>query len=182
MTLDRTATMRHDVAMQRILVGVDGSAESLKAVTWTADLARSLGAEVIVASVYGFYPVMAMPSDGVFMSEEWLDGWRTDLQRDLEGEWTKPLRDAGVPVVTRVEQGLASEVLLRLARENGVYLIVVGSRGFGAVREAILGSVSHVLALHAPCPVVVLPHHHGAAHAALPVPQTASSDPGPRHG
>jgi nucleotide-binding universal stress UspA family protein len=131
--------------------------------------------------VYGFYPVMAMPSTGVFMSEEWLDGWRTDLQRDLEGDWTKPLRDAGVPVVTRVEQGLASEVLLRLARENSVDLIVVGSRGFGAVREAILGSVSHILALHAPCPVVVLPHHHGTAHVALPVPQTATSDTRPHH-
>ena len=146
--------------MKHILVGIDGSIESLDAVSWAADLAKQLGADVIAASVFGFYPVVAIADNGVYMSEDGLNGWRKDLQRDLDGDWTKALRDAGVAVTTRVEEGQAAEVLLRLAAEYAVDLIVVGSRGHGMVKAMFLGSVSHILALRAPCPVVILPHPH----------------------
>ena len=154
------------VPVKRILVGVDGSPESLDAVKWTAELASSLGAEVIVVSVFGFYPypVITGPSEGFYMTQDTLDQWRKDLQRDMDGAWTKPLRDAGVKFTPQIKEGHASEVLLQLARKNDVDLIVVGSRGHGAVAEMFLGSVSHNLVLRAPCPVVVLPHRHADRH------------------
>ena len=146
--------------MKHILVGVDGSPESLEAVKWTADLAHGLDADVVVASVFGFYPAMVLPNGAYYLTDETIKSWRQDVQRDIDGDWTKPLRDAGVKVATVVEEGHPSEVLLRLAREHHVDLIVVGSRGHGAVAELFLGSVSHHLVLRAPCPVVVLPHRH----------------------
>ena len=146
--------------MKRILVGVDGSPESLEAVKWTADLAGAVGAEVIVASVYGMFPSMVMPGAGYYITDEALATWRKQLQEDLDGDWSKALREAGVRVVTKVEEGHAADVLLGLAEANQVDLIVVGSRGHGAVAEMLLGSVSHNLVLRAPCPVVVLPPHH----------------------
>jgi nucleotide-binding universal stress UspA family protein len=154
--------------MRRILVGVDGSDESLRAVAWAAELARSVdGAEVIAASVYGLEPAVAAYGAAYVTSDFW-EQWRADIKRKLEGEWTKPLREAEVPLTTYVEEGEAAEALLRLARERHVDLIVVGSRGRGHLRGMFLGSVSHALALRAPCPVVVLPHEqeHAAEQAA----------------
>jgi nucleotide-binding universal stress UspA family protein len=156
--------------MKRILVGVDGSPESLEAVKWTADLAASLGAEVIVASAFGFYPVATSPSVATYITQDTIDRWRKDLQHDMDGDWTKPLREAGIKFTTQVKEGHASEVLLQLAQTNNADLIAVGSRGHNAVAEMFLGSVSHNLVLRARCPVVVLPHrqadHHSVAKEA----------------
>jgi nucleotide-binding universal stress UspA family protein len=145
--------------MQHILVGVDGSPESLEAVAWTAELARRLGCEVIAATVLGFNPSAAIPSGVLPMDGDWVEAWRRDLRRDLDGAWTKSLRAAGVPATTLVEDGRPADVLDRLAREHAVDLIVVGNRGHGAVAGMLLGSVSHTLAINASCPVVVMPHH-----------------------
>lgn len=98
-----------------------------------------------------------------YLTADFWEQWRSEIQRALEGAWTKPLRDAGLKVETIIEQGEAEEVLLHLARDKEVDLIVVGSRGRGHLRGMFLGSVSHALALRAPCPVVIFPHLHSQA-------------------
>ncbi|MBV8301267.1 MAG: universal stress protein [Candidatus Dormibacteraeota bacterium] len=145
--------------MRRILVGVDGSAESLRAVAWVAELAKDLhGLEVVAAAAYNLEPSAAYGAMG--LSDDFWQRWRDELQRGLDGAWTAPLRTAGLTVTTHVEEGQPEDVLSRLARERSIDLIVVGSRGRGYLRGMFLGSVSHALALHAPCPVVILPHEH----------------------
>ena len=61
------------------------------------------------------------------------------------------------PVVCEVAVGSPSREILRTAEEQQAELIVVGSRGRGEVRSAVLGSVSASVAQNAPCPVVVAP-------------------------
>ena len=144
-----------------ILVGVDGSSESLAAVRLAARLARPLGAAVTLVSVLdtmaattgvaGYAPVL-----------DWLPEWRADAQRDLQGPWSEPLREAGVPFGTRIEEGRPDEVMVRMARELQPDFVVVGNRGLGHFRQLLLGSVGHALALHAHCPVIVVPHGVGA--------------------
>jgi nucleotide-binding universal stress UspA family protein len=56
-----------------------------------------------------------------------------------------------------VRDGNEPGALLTLAREEDAALIVVGSRGLGAVRSALLGSFSRSVLADAPCPVVVVP-------------------------
>jgi nucleotide-binding universal stress UspA family protein len=144
--------------VRRILVGVDGSAESLRAVAWVAELAGELpGVEVVAVSVYGLDPTVSAYGAAYLTTDFWRQ-WRSEVAADLEGEWTKPLRDAGVKPTTLVEEGQAADVLLGLASEQGIDLIVVGSRGRGHLRGMFLGSVSHTLALRAHCPVVIVPH------------------------
>lgn len=63
---------------------------------------------------------------------------------------------AGPAVELRVEAGDPGPVLVRLARDLGVDVVVVGTRGRGAVKRMLLGSVSTHVAKHAPCPVVVV--------------------------
>lgn len=57
----------------------------------------------------------------------------------------------------RVLIGDPAESVLTLAEEEQAQLIVVGSRGRGALKTALLGSVSSTLTTRAPCPVVVVP-------------------------
>ncbi|MBV8195773.1 MAG: universal stress protein [Candidatus Dormibacteraeota bacterium] len=142
-------------------MGVDGSAESLQAVAWVAALAKQVdGLEVIAAAAYGLEP-SAAAYGGMGLSGDFWQQWRDEIQRGLDGDWTKPLREADVQVTTDVEEGQPEEVLSRMATEREADLIVVGSRGRGHLRGMFLGSVSHALALHAPCPVVIIPHQHG---------------------
>ena len=149
--------------MTTMLVGIDGSEASLQAVAYAARLAATMPkCEVIAASAYGLQAA-AVTFGGPFVSLEFWDEWRDSIRKNLEGDWTRPLRDAGLSVRVHVEEGIATDVLLRLAREEHADLIVVGSRGLGHVRGMMLGSVSHQLALHAPCPVVVVPHHEEKA-------------------
>ena len=78
---------------------------------------------------------------------------RADAERTLE----RVAQDAKVGAAQRrVAMGAPVEVLRRIAGEEAAALIVVGSRGQGHLRAAVLGSVSAGLSRSAPCPVVVV--------------------------
>jgi nucleotide-binding universal stress UspA family protein len=80
---------------------------------------------------------------------------RDEARRRIE----RLLAQRGV-ATARVEVALDASVadgLRRIATDHHAELLIVGSRGRGTVRAALLGSTSHALAGDAPCPVVVLP-------------------------
>jgi nucleotide-binding universal stress UspA family protein len=147
--------------IKQIVVGVDGSEQSNNALTWTIDLARALGAEVIaVFAVYippfafaGYEPI----PPPVFDIE-----LREQLQRAFEEEWCAPLKASGLTYRTHFEEGRPSEVISDLADQLRADLIVVGRRGHGTVAELLLGSVSHELSHHATRPVVLISPPAGA--------------------
>ena len=135
---------------KRIVVGVDGSAPSTDALRWALGQARLSGA--VVEAVLAWH----VPAT---------DGWAPvfDLVEDLTKASERTLADTiaqvagdGGPVTVeqRVVGGEPAQVLLAAAK--GADLLVVGSRGHGAVIGALLGSVSQYCVHHAPCPVVVV--------------------------
>lgn len=80
-----------------------------------------------------------------------------DGQR-VEAKFRKLAEQAGVNYTIEIlADSSIAEAILRLASEHGANLIIVGSRGVGAVRRATLGSVSHHLVTHASVPVLVVP-------------------------
>jgi hypothetical protein len=66
------------------------------------------------------------------------------------------------------------DVLRQAAVDEGALFLVVGSRGQGHVRQALLGSVSGALGRDAPCPVVIVPP--GAAELSVPLPTPGRSE------
>ena len=64
--------------------------------------------------------------------------------------------DPGLPVEHRLEQGDAAEAILRLAREYGADLIVMGTHGRTGLRRLLMGSVAEQVMRAAPCPVLTI--------------------------
>jgi nucleotide-binding universal stress UspA family protein len=139
-----------------IVVGVDGSDGSRRALRWAAGEAAVRGDELALVHVWerpqayapmglGAYPVDPEPIQEAARSL--LDG--------LVGEARQLAGDA--PVQGLLVEGAPAEALLEAARTAD--LLVVGSRGLGGFRSLLLGSISQQVAHHAPCPVVIVPTH-----------------------
>jgi len=138
-----------------IIIGVDGSPTAARAVQWAADNAPLLNARVIVA--YAFEPPVPLLPTTVSALPAPFDGtWQHEVRTALETEWCAPLRDADVKYDARIVAGDPATALIDCAREEGATLIVVGRRGRNPLTELALGSVSHRLCRHAPCPVLVV--------------------------
>ena len=140
--------------MSTIVVGVDGSEESLRALRFAVEEARIRGAEVkAVAAWYippAVYGVGWVPPP--IQLDEYERGASTTLDTCLA---EAGVADSGISVTPLVREGQAADVLCAEAKDAA--LLVVGSRGRGGFRGLLLGSVSQQCAHDAPCPVVIMP-------------------------
>jgi nucleotide-binding universal stress UspA family protein len=137
--------------LQRILVGVDGSANSQQALGWAMLVARRFDAELVAIHAIG---LLAYLGDAPPVpSHAHLD----ELRRAFETEWCAPLADSGIQHRLLFVDGAPALVLLSVAQREQIDMIVVGSRGAGGFEALLLGSTSHQVAAHATCPVVIVP-------------------------
>jgi nucleotide-binding universal stress UspA family protein len=143
-----------------IVCGVDGSADSRAAVKVAARFADRLGSTLILVHVAELahvpyaaaYPFGGMPAP-MTTAEEAESGEEAGAKL-LQGVAV----DAGLAdAERRVAIGHPAERLADLADEEDADLIVVGSRGRGALKAAFLGSVSYNLVGVAGCPVLIVP-------------------------
>jgi nucleotide-binding universal stress UspA family protein len=158
---------------KKILVGLDGSAGSARALAWAIELARAVKAEIVAVHVVELLTPSALglglaPID---LPDDWVD----DLKSRFENEWTAPLKQSGVRYRTVFERGVPAPTLIAIAQEQHPDLIVTGSRGLGGFSELLLGSVSHQLVLHAQLPVVVIPTEHKKVGSAAQTPSEPAS-------
>ncbi len=137
-----------------ILVGADGSTESLAAVAWAADRALRTGARLHIICTYALASYSAAALDGGYavLDDEAL---RQGAQQVVDEAVTHARQRGDVRVSGSVEPGDPAAVLVEMSRE--VSLVVVGSRGGGGFADRLLGTVSSALPAHAKCPVVVVP-------------------------
>jgi nucleotide-binding universal stress UspA family protein len=137
-----------------ILVGVDGSEASLDAARVAASLDRALGRGLQVVHSYALRPIPGASA----VPEARQELAAVDDQR-AEELVAAAAAELGVPrdATRAVRNGTEPAALLELARELDATLLVVGSRGRGAVRAALLGSFSMSILADSPCPVVVVP-------------------------
>lgn len=151
--------------MQRIVVGVDGSAESCNALAWAAEEAKLRQAELEVVYAYEFTPAWQLYGyEGVSVSQMDAiaaeDEAAQERAQALAGELVNQLvRDLG-PVdgvqVTAVAITDRRAAAALVARSENADMLVVGSRGRGGFSGLLLGSVSQQCAAHAHCPVTII--------------------------
>ncbi len=154
-------TRRDDLArLGRIVVGVDGSEPSKRALAWAARQAKLTGVplEVLITwelpATYGW---AAPLPEGI------------DLESDCRSVVAETVGDVvgreaqEIDLTVTVVEGHPAPVLLKESETAG--LIVVGCRGHGSFAGMLLGSVGQHLAAHSHCPVVIVRDGKPAAHS-----------------
>lgn len=144
------AVTRGTVLAERgpVIAGYDGSEDSLRAARHAAALAAGLQRSLVLLHV-------ANGDERVDITPELADELAGAALRELREDPARPPLDLQVTVA--VEEGDPVEVLAQVARERSAALIVTGTRGRGALRSALLGSVSAGLVHAAGRPVAVIP-------------------------
>jgi nucleotide-binding universal stress UspA family protein len=141
----------HDRAVETIVVGVDGSAESLGALRWAAAEAVLHGARVVALTARE----PGGGGDAAAAEHGGAEGASVDARSALVGHISSALGPApAAEVEPRVVEGRPAAALLDAATTAD--LLVVGARGLGGFRGLLLGSVSQTCLHHAPVPLVIV--------------------------
>jgi nucleotide-binding universal stress UspA family protein len=141
----------------KLMIGVDDSPHSLAAADYVRERTWPAGSEAIVVSVVR--PAVAIYTEVYVPATHEFEGVMEDRLRhheELVARTAKALRDSGLAATTRVVQGDPREVLVDLARQEGVQLLVVGSHGRTGLSKLLMGSVAAHVVGHAPCNVLVV--------------------------
>jgi nucleotide-binding universal stress UspA family protein len=140
----------------RIVVGIDGSAESEQALQWALHEAHRRDADVVEAVMVWQSPyAVYLPTEGAPRERMEIE-LGDDLERVLNGAGVSEGRApwAAFKVDPMVLEGPAAKTLL--GRAEGAELLVVGAKGHGKFAGMLLGSVSQHCVAHARCPVAVV--------------------------
>ncbi len=137
-----------------IMVGVDGSPSSRKALTWAAAEAADHGADLVVVNVWEH--TLLPPAGSVSVSERYVP----DPSQRTADELIQVIKEElgeEPPVLVRpqVKQGAPAKVLIE--ESTNADMLVVGKRGHGGFAGLVLGSVSQHVAAYAKCTVTVVP-------------------------
>jgi len=138
----------------KLLLPVDGSDVSLKAVQVAMSLLQQgLDAQIVLANVQepaNLYEMMTAPDPEVLESVSQAAG--TDILEPARAMLTM----AGIPFESEVGGGDPAHTIVDIAERHGCDLIVMGARGVGALRSALLGSVSNEVLHAARVPVMIV--------------------------
>jgi nucleotide-binding universal stress UspA family protein len=134
----------------QILLSTDGSKEAQLAATTAADLAKSTNSELHVVHVGELRPT--------FLAQTEVEP--AELEREAQQLLDEQVRsveeEGGTVKEAHLRLGRADEEIVDLAHSLGIGLIVMGSRGRGRIRRALMGSVSESVVRHAHCPVTIV--------------------------
>jgi len=145
----------------KILLATDGSREAALAAHTAARIADETGSELHVVYVRPrSVPLHPGHFVGPEVEEHWLQREEELLEREAQlllDTQVEEIEAAGSSVTqTHLRVGKPDEEIVALGEELGAGLIVVGSRGRGGIKRALMGSVSDSVVRHAHCPVLVV--------------------------
>ncbi|TCJ18322.1 universal stress protein [Rubrobacter taiwanensis] len=140
----------------KILLATDGSADAMLANETAADLANTTNSELHVVTVAPGALDPTYRIESFVRYEDALKEVEEEARRILN-EQVKKIEEAGGKVAeAHLRRGRREDEIVKLAEEIGAGLIVMGSRGLGGVRRALMGSVSDFVVRHAHCPVMIV--------------------------
>lgn len=137
----------------KILVPVDGSENSHRALDTALLLSEKLGAKVTAIHVMEDVPVLHIQSEKLL--REMLDAYKKENQLILS-KCSEIAIKKGLNIDTKLLQGNPGSTILTFCEKEKYDIIVIGSRGMGKFRELVLGSVSSKVLHHSICPVMII--------------------------
>lgn len=152
---------------KKILVPLDGSEHSLRALEIAVQIAKKFEAKITLIHVYsvGIRPVV-MPEPTTLTPIGVPVMAPTDVSKIAEAtrkagaailaDGEEKVKAEGIEVETLLKEGHSVQEIIKTAKEGSFDLIVIGARGISKIREIILGSVSDGVVHNAPCPVLVV--------------------------
>ncbi len=144
---------------KKILVAVDGSKSSFKAMDKAIELQKLMDAEIYLICVYKHHSLFEASMsierpEGMDIPDKALSEYAKDIVNHAK---EKAKEKGAVKVRGFVKAGRPSSVIVKFAQEKDVDLIVLGTRGTHSDKDGmLLGSVSHRVASKAKCPVLVV--------------------------
>ena len=141
------------MAIERILVPIDFSESSLKALDEAVEFSRPYEAELILLFVVerGFYESpLLVPDSGALLQHQ-----ARATEEKLE-KLCRSLGERGVKCRTFVEFGVAYQAIVEAAKKVHANLIVISTHGRTGMAHFLIGSVAERVVQHAACPVLVI--------------------------
>jgi nucleotide-binding universal stress UspA family protein len=144
-----------------MLVAVDGSETSTKALDYALNLAEMCDAEVQIVSVVppidSIIPRFTSMRPPTTFYTSFINEMEERLKNVLSGALKKAKeKKSKLKISARLLKGRPADKIVQTAKEEGFDIIVVGSRGLSGVEELVLGSVSNRVADYATCPVLIV--------------------------
>ncbi len=150
----------------RILVGVDGSSQSNKALQQALEVARKFDGKITLIHVYSTAVPIVPVAEGVGtptvispVSMETAARIADEVKqrgKQILDEAEKSAKDHGVSVDKVLKEGDAVSEIVAFAEQEKFDLIVLGHRGWSKLRELLLGGVSEGVSHKATCPVLIV--------------------------
>lgn len=138
--------------IRKILLPIDDSEHSQRAISYATDLAKLANATVVVMHAF---QVPIFRKRGAALSEDFKISLEEDA-REFVAEVTAQLQNDGLSASALVVEGSAAEAILKAAETDTPDLIVLGSRGGGGLPGLNLGSVAERVVRRAELPVLVV--------------------------
>jgi len=150
----------------RILVAVDGSEQSKKALNQALELAQKFSAKITLIHVYSAAVPLVPAADtfttpsvttpaSVEMAARILEEAK-QMGKQILDEADKSAKEIGISAEKVLKEGDAVKEIVALAEQGRFDLIVVGHRGWSKLKELLLGAVSEGVSHKAPCPVLIV--------------------------
>ena len=136
-----------------ILVPIDGSDNSYRALDAALLLSEKLGSNITVIHVMEEVPITHIGSEK--MLNELLEAYKKENQ-DILLKCTEIANQKGLTIKTFLLQGNPASVILDYNKKEKFDLVIMGSRGLGKFKELILGSVSSKIVHHSSCAVLLI--------------------------
>ena len=136
-----------------ILVPVDGSDNSYRALDAALILSEKLGSHITVIHVMEEIPITHIGSEKLL--NELLETYKKENQ-DILSKCSQLATQKGLTIKTFLLQGNPASAILDFSKKEKFDLVVMGSRGLGKFKELILGSVSSKIVHHSPCGILLI--------------------------
>jgi nucleotide-binding universal stress UspA family protein len=147
----------------KVVLAIDGSEEASRAAEAAVELCEKTGSELHVVHVgEDFYLTAVTDLDMVaqtWVAQEYAESetnFEQIAREVLDAEVEKVEAAGGTVAQAHLRVGRADAEIVDLAEEIEAGLVVLGSRGLGGVKRALMGSVSYSVVRHAHCPVLVV--------------------------